>query len=87
MKENIASKKLIAEIENVIQNYIDEAKEHNRKPTRDEIIEAMTIKLEELLKVNSENKESVWVLSGIAVGIAISLQIEDKLRALDVEKS
>lgn len=83
MKEDVTSKKLIDELNSVIQNYIDVAKEHNRKPTKDEIIEAMTIKLEDLLKVNSENKERVWIISGIAVGIAISLQIEDRLKALE----
>ncbi len=67
----------------MIQNLIDEAKGNNRKPTKDEIIETVTIKLEELLKISSENKERVWIISGIAVGIAISLQIDDKLKLIE----
>lgn len=83
MEENITSKKLIVELDKVIQNYIDIAKAHNRKPTRDEIIETVTIKLEELLKLSSENKERTWIISGIAVGIAISLHIDDKLKLVE----
>lgn len=85
MKENVISDKLMVEIEKVIQNYIDVAKEHNRKPTKDEIIEEMAIKLEERLK-NSENKERVWILSGIAIGITISLRIEDMLNVLEADE-
>lgn len=81
MEENLASKRMMNDIEELIQSYIDTMKKKNQKPTRDDIIELVTNRLEELLKLGSENKEIMWIVSGVAIGIAIILQTEDKLEA------
>lgn len=78
MSTNITSQKLMFEIENVIQSHIDAAKGQDRKPTKNEIMELVTHRLEELIE-SSENEERIWIISGIAVGIAISLHLDDKL--------
>lgn len=80
---NITSKKLLDEMEMLIQGYIDEAKEHNRKPTRDEIIDTITNRLEILLKIESENNDRLLIISGIALGIAIVLGIDEKLKIIE----
>ena len=79
MNENITSKELIAEIDKVISGYIDERKKMNIKSTRDDILEVVLDKLEDLLETNSDNKERTAVLSGVAVGIAIVLQVEERM--------
>ncbi len=83
MKENITSKELIVEFDKVIQSYIDVARECNLKPTKDEIIEKLMVKLEDLLKINSDNKDRTWIISGIIAGIAISLMIDEKLKLIN----
>lgn len=80
MSENIESKKIMDDIEKLIQNYIDTAKKQNKTPTRDEIMETVTDKLEELLEAYFENLEMMCILSGMALGIAIVLQMEEKLK-------
>lgn len=79
MTKNISSEKIISELDNVIQNYIDTEKKQNRKPTRDKIIEVVTDRLQELLRTTSENSEKALIIYGIALGIAMALQIEVKL--------
>lgn len=80
MTENDNYSKIINHIDKTIQNYLDVAKEQNIKPTRDDIIEMVTTRLEELLKMNSDSKERTWVISGVAMGIAIVLRIDEKLK-------
>ena len=80
MIENITSAKTMAEIEKIIQDYIEIAKKQNRRPTRDEIVEAVIDNLEVLLKVGPEDGEKILIISGIALGIAIILEIEEKLK-------
>lgn len=80
MNNNIESKKILDEIEKLIQNYIDDTKKQNKTPTRDEIIEAVTDRLEELLEKGSGNNEIIYIVSGMAVGIAIVLEIEEILK-------
>lgn len=80
MSEDITSNKMMADINGLVQGYIDTAKEQNKTPTRDEIIDKVTNRLEELLKLGSDKKEITWIVSGVAIGIAIILSIEDKLK-------
>jgi hypothetical protein len=81
MEENVASKRMMNDIEDLIQNYIDSMKKNNQKPTRDDILEIITSRLDKLLEVGVENKEIMWIMSGVAIGIAIVLQAEDMLDA------
>lgn len=83
MTENENYSKIIGDIDKTIQNYLDVAKEQNLKLTRNDVIEMVTIRLEELLKINSDNKERTWVVSGIAIGIAIVLRIDEKLKTIE----
>ena len=80
MTENENYSRIIGDIDKTIQNYLDVAKEQNLKLSRNDIIEMVTIRLEELLKINSDNKERTWVVSGIAIGIAIVMRIDEKLK-------
>jgi lipoate-protein ligase A len=80
MGENIESKKLLDEIEKLIQSYVDNTKKENKTPTRDEIIEVVTDKLEDLLEKGSGNNEIIYIVSGMAIGIAIVLEIEETLK-------
>ena len=82
---NIKSKKMIDEMEVIIQAIINEAKDENRTPTRVEIIEKITNRLETLIKLESENNDRVLIISGIAIGIAIVLRLDDKLKELNKE--
>jgi C4-type Zn-finger protein len=89
MNKSIESKKILSEIENLIQSYLDEAKKENKVPTRDEIIEAVTDRLEKLLETYSGDKEVTYIVSGLAVGIAIVLEVEELLKKnepLDIKK-
>lgn len=79
MEENLTSKRMMDDIEGLIQTYIDKMKKNNQKPTRGNIIDLVTSRLDELLKIGSDNKEIMWIVSGVAIGIAIVLQTEDKL--------
>jgi hypothetical protein len=79
MVENMASNKMMKDIDGLVQNYIDMMKSRNQKPTRDDIIDIVTNRLEELLKLGSEKKEITWIVSGVAIGIAIVLHTEDML--------
>lgn len=81
MSEDVTSNKMMTDIDELVQSYIDTAKKQNKTPTRDEIIDKVTNKLEELLELGSEKKEITWVVSGVAIGIGIVLAIEDKLNA------
>ena len=90
MSENIESKKILNEIEKLIQNYVDDTKKHNKTPTRDDIIEIVTNRLEELLEKGSGNNEIIYIVSGMAIGIAIVLEIEETLKKngeLDVKSA
>lgn len=80
MNEHIESKKILGEIEKLIQNYVDNTKKQNKTPTRDEIIEIVTDRLEELLEKGSGNNEITYIVSGMAIGIAIVLEIEEVLK-------
>jgi hypothetical protein len=80
MSNNIESKKILGEIEKLIQNYIDDTKKQNKTPTRDEIIEVVTDRLEELLEKGSGNNEIIYIVSGMAIGIAVVLEIEGVLK-------
>ena len=80
MNNNLASTKIIAELDKVIQEYIDVSKSQNIRPTRDAMIAMVTSRLEELISLSPENKERTWIVSGIAVGIAMTLHMEEKLR-------
>jgi len=80
MTENENYSRIIGDIDKTIQNYLDVAKEQNLKLSRNDIIEMVTTRLEELLKMNSDSKERTWVVSGIAIGIAIVLRIDEKLK-------
>jgi hypothetical protein len=80
MSENVTSSKIMNDVDELVQNYIDTAKEQNNIPTRDETIEKVTDRLEQLLEAGYGNKEITCVVSGIAVGIAIVLQIEETLK-------
>lgn len=80
MSEYMESKKILERIETLIQNYVGKAKEENKTPTRDEIIEVVTDKLEELLETCYENKEIMYIVSGMAIGIAIVLEVEETLK-------
>ena len=79
MSNNITSTKIIAEIDKVIQDYIDLAKKQNIRPTRDNVIEIVTSRLEKMVGDSPGNKERTWIISGVAVGIAMVLHIEEKL--------
>jgi hypothetical protein len=81
MEENVASKRMMNDIESLIQNYIDSMKKNNQKPTRDDILEIIASRLDKLLEVGVENKEIMWIMSGVAIGIAVVLQAEDMLDA------
>jgi hypothetical protein len=83
MTENENYSRIIGDIDKTIQNYLDVAEEQNIKLTRNDIIEMVTIRLEELLKINSDNKERTWVVSGIAIGIAIVFRIDEKLKTIE----
>lgn len=80
MSENIESKKILEEIEKLIRNYIDDNTKQNKIPTRDEIIEIVADRLEKLLEKGSGNNEITYVVSGLALGIAIVLEIEEILK-------
>lgn len=80
MSNNITSTKIIVEIDKVIQDYIDLAKKQNIRPTRDNVIEIVTSRLEKMVGDSPDNKERTWIISGVAVGIAMVLHIEEKLR-------
>jgi hypothetical protein len=79
MEENVASKTMMDNITGLVQNYMETMKEQNKKPTRNDIIELVTNRLEELLKMGNDKKEITWIVSGVAIGIAIVLQTEDTL--------
>lgn len=83
MVENETYYKLIGDIDKTIKNYIEIAKELNRKPTRNDVIEKISTRLQELIKINCDSKERVWILSGMAAGIVIVLRIDDKLKAIE----
>jgi hypothetical protein len=85
MNEDTTSNKMMADIDNLVRSYIDTAKQQGKIPTRNEIIDRVTNKLEELLKLGSEKKEITWIVSGAAIGIAIVLHAEDMLDAEHVE--
>lgn len=80
MSDNITSKKMMDEIEKLIQNYIDIARKQNQVPTRDDILEVVTNRLEKLQRIVPENKEISYIVSGMAMGIAIVLQIDELLK-------
>lgn len=80
MEENLASKNMMKDIEGLIQSYIDKMRQNDQKPTRDDILEIVTDRLEKLLEDGYENKEIMWIVSGAAIGIAIVLQTEDRLK-------
>lgn len=80
MSNNITSTKIIAELDKVIQDYIVLTKQQNMQPTRDTMIEIVTSRLEKMVELSPENKERTWIISGVAVGIAMVLHIEEKLK-------
>lgn len=63
------------------EEYLRLAKKADAKVTRDEVIAMITQRLGELIKENqiNGNKERMWVASGMAAGLALSLLIELKL--------
>jgi hypothetical protein len=90
MNENIESKKFLNEIEKLINNYIDDTKKQNKTPMRDDILDKVTDRLEELLEKGSGNNEITYIVSGMAIGIAIVLEIEETLKKngeLDVKSA
>lgn len=80
MSNNVTSTRIIAELDKVIQEYIDLTKEQGIKPSRDTMIEMVTSRLEKMMTESEGNKERTWIVSGIAVGMAIILHIEEKLK-------
>jgi len=80
MSENMTSGKIMNDIDKLVQNYMDAAKEQNKIPTRDETIEKVTDRLEQLLEEGYGNNDIMCIVSGMAVGIAIVLQIEEPLK-------
>lgn len=80
MSESMESHHIMKDIDNLIQGHMEMMKKHNHKPTRNDIIELVANRLEELLTAGSDMKEVTWIVSGVAVGIAIVLQTEDRLK-------
>jgi hypothetical protein len=85
MSENITTNKMMDEIKKLVENYIDASKKNNKTPTRDKIIDKVSNKLCEIIEVGSEKNEIIWIASGVAIGIAIVLEIEEKLAQVNNE--
>ncbi len=82
MENDISSNKIMDDLDKIIQYNIDKLKEQNKKPTREEIIDIIVDRLEDLLRESSDSKEKTWILSGIAIGISIVMYIDKKLEEI-----
>lgn len=80
MSNNSTSTRIIDKLDKAIQEYIDLAKSQGIKPTRDTMVAMVTSRLKELVSLSPENKETTLIVSSIAVGMVIVLNIEEKLR-------
>lgn len=80
MEENKTSaEKMMKNIGDIVQIYIESMKENNQELTRSNVLEVVADKLEKIIKLSSEKGEIMLITSGITVGIAIVLEIENRL--------
>lgn len=62
-----------------IDEFIRKAKNDGNEITKEAVINHVTDRLQEFMNMKGSNDKQIWIASGIAIGIAMTLAIEDRL--------